>query len=76
MAFISGIQCRDLSGQVVVPRPGGELVDAHRHIPPKPFHVVRRSGRRHGYPAMHRGVSHIGSEIWAEVRETGLWGRW
>ena len=31
MALLGGIQRRDLPGQVVVPRPGGELVNAHRH---------------------------------------------
>jgi hypothetical protein len=31
MTLIGGIQGRDLPGQVVVPRPGAELVDAHRH---------------------------------------------
>ena len=31
MALLRGIQRRDLPGQVVVPRPGAELVDAHRH---------------------------------------------
>jgi hypothetical protein len=31
VAFFGGIQRRDLPGQVVVPRPGGELVNCHRH---------------------------------------------
>ena len=31
MALLGGIQRRDLPGQIVVPRPGAELVDAHRH---------------------------------------------
>jgi hypothetical protein len=33
MALLGGVQGGDLPGQVVVPRPGGELVDAHSHIP-------------------------------------------
>ena len=35
MALLGGIQRRDLPSQVVVPRPGAELVDAHRHNPLK-----------------------------------------
>jgi hypothetical protein len=31
VALLGGIQRRDLPGEVVVPRPGAELVDAHRH---------------------------------------------
>jgi hypothetical protein len=31
MALLGGIQRRDLPGQIVIPRPGAELVDAHRH---------------------------------------------
>ena len=33
MALLGGVQGGDLPGQVVIPRPGGELVDAHRHNP-------------------------------------------
>jgi hypothetical protein len=33
MALLGGIQGRDLPDQVVVPRPGAELVNAHRHNP-------------------------------------------
>jgi hypothetical protein len=35
MALRGGIQRRDLPGQVVVPRPGAELVNAHCHNPPR-----------------------------------------
>ena len=31
MTLFGGIQRRDLPGQIVVPRPGAELVDTHRH---------------------------------------------
>jgi hypothetical protein len=31
MTLLGGVQRRDLPGQIVIPRPGGELVDAHRH---------------------------------------------
>ncbi len=33
VALLGGIQRRDLPSQVVIPRPGAELVDAHRHNP-------------------------------------------
>jgi hypothetical protein len=33
MAFFGGIQRNDVPGQVVMPQPRGELVDAHRHVP-------------------------------------------
>jgi hypothetical protein len=36
VAFLGGIQGRDLPSQVVVPRPRGQLVDAHRHASQKP----------------------------------------
>ena len=35
MALPGGIQRRHLPGQIVIPPPGGELVDAHRHNPRK-----------------------------------------
>ena len=35
MALLGGVQRRDLPGQIVIPGPGGELVDAHRHTHPK-----------------------------------------
>jgi hypothetical protein len=35
MALLGGVQRRDLPGQIVIPRPGAELVNAHRHTPPK-----------------------------------------
>jgi hypothetical protein len=31
MALLGGVQCGDLPGQIVIPRSGGQLVDAHRH---------------------------------------------
>ena len=38
-----GIQRRHLPRQVVVPRPGGQLVDAHRHSPQRRQRRCRRS---------------------------------
>jgi hypothetical protein len=40
VTFLGRIQRRDLSGQIVVPRPSCELVDAHRHTHPKGVHTV------------------------------------
>jgi hypothetical protein len=31
MTLLGSVQCCDLPGQIVVPRPGAQLVDAHRH---------------------------------------------
>jgi hypothetical protein len=33
MTLFRGVQRRDLPGQIVIPRPGAELVDAHRPNP-------------------------------------------
>jgi hypothetical protein len=33
VALLGGVQRRYLPGQIVVPRPGAELVNAHRHNP-------------------------------------------
>jgi hypothetical protein len=47
-----------LPSQIVIPRPGGELVDVHRHNPLKPFHVVAAVRSAARKPEMQRGVSH------------------
>ena len=44
VTFLSGIQRRHLPGQIVIPRPGGELVHTHRHTHPKGVHAATRSG--------------------------------
>ena len=61
MTLLGGVQRRDLPGQIVIPRPGGELVDAHRHNPLKPFHVVAAVRSAAKKPEMQRGVWHSGS---------------
>ena len=43
VALRGGIQRCDLPGQIVVPRTGGELLNAHRHSPPKALTARRRS---------------------------------
>ena len=40
VTFLGRIQRRDLPGQIVIPRPGCELVQAHRHTHPKGVHAA------------------------------------
>ena len=40
MTFLGRIQRSDLPGQIVIPGPGGELVEAHRHTHPKGVHAA------------------------------------
>ena len=40
MTLLGRIQRRDLPGQIVIPRPGCELVEAHRHTHPKGVHAA------------------------------------
>jgi hypothetical protein len=79
MSLRGSVQRRDLPGQIVVPRAGAELVDAHRH------NHRRRIGSTSGQPAwgyvltMQRGVSQLHRQISKEVRKTGRdnrAGRW
>jgi hypothetical protein len=53
MTFLGRIQGCDLPGQVVIPSPCCELVDAHRHTHPKGVHAARRSGRPEPRPMVH-----------------------
>ena len=53
MTFLGCIQRRHLPGQVVIPRPGGELVHTHRHTHPKGYMPSGRSGRPELVPAVH-----------------------
>ena len=52
MALLGGIQCRDLPGQIVIPRPGAELVDAHRHSHPRQYRVNLAVSRMGYLPVM------------------------
>ena len=40
VTFLGRVQRSDLPGQVVIPGPGGELVEAHRHTHPKGVHAA------------------------------------
>jgi hypothetical protein len=72
MTFLGRVQGRHLPGQVVIPRPGSELVEAHGHNP-------RRGIGRHGghaargyVPAVHRVCGTSDSEIeWGYVGSLG-----
>src|SRR5688572_6522702 len=46
MALLGGVQRRNLPRQVVVPRPGAQLVNAHRHNHPKGNGSASRSAKR------------------------------
>ena len=45
MTFLGRVQGSDLSGQVVIPGPCCELVEAHRHTHPKGYMPPERSSR-------------------------------
>jgi hypothetical protein len=54
MTLLSGIQRRDLPGQIVVPRPGAELVNAHRHNHQRETGPISRSAKREPVPVMQK----------------------
>ena len=70
MALRGGIQRRDLPGQVVVPRPGAELVNAHRHNPPRRQRRCRRSHDPKPPGLVQKVYPTSNSEIEMEVRLT------
>ena len=61
MTLLGRIQGSDLPGQIVITRPGGELMQTHRHTPERPPHPPRRSHRPGGTSVSAPGVWHIGS---------------
>ena len=61
VALLGRIQRRHLPGQIVIPRPGGELVHTHRHTPLKAIPRARRS-RRPG------GTFRRWASMWQELR--------
>ena len=60
VTFLGRIQRSDLPGQIVIPRPGSELVDAHRHTHPKGVHAARTVRPTREFRRCI-GVWHIGS---------------
>jgi hypothetical protein len=64
MALRGGVQRRDLPGQIVVPRPGAELVNAHRHT------HRRRTRSTSGQPAggMYRRCKEVCQIADPEIR--------
>ena len=56
VALLGRIQRRHLPGQIVIPRPGGQLVHAHRHTYISEFRASRRS--------LGRGVLLVGVLYW------------
>ena len=61
VTLLGRVQRRHLPGQIVIPRPGGELVHTHRHNPRKAIPRAGRSRRPGGTSPRASGVSHIGS---------------
>jgi len=59
MTLLSGIQRRHPPRQIVVPRTGGELVDAHRHVPQRHQRRCQRSVATVRTASRARGVSHM-----------------
>ncbi len=75
MALLGGIQRRDLPGQIVVPRPGAELVNAHRHNHQRRTGSTPRSARPRVRTDDAVGVWHIGFEIgWGYVKQVEIVG--
>ena len=76
MALRGGIQRRDLPSQIVVPRPGAELVNAHRHNHPKAPTALPAVSAIPKLPGLVQKVCRTSDrEIEREVRVTGLRGR-
>ena len=61
MTFLGRVQRRDLPGQIVIPGPGCELVEAHRHTHPKGVHAARAVRPTRATSGGAPGVSHSGS---------------
>ena len=61
VTFLGRIQRRDLPGQIVIPGPGCELVEAHRHTHPKGVHAAGAVRPTRATSDGAWGVSHIGS---------------
>jgi hypothetical protein len=58
VTFLGRIQCRGLSGQIVITGSCRQLVEAHRHTQPKGYKPATRSGRPELNPAVHGCVAH------------------
>ena len=68
VAFLGRIQRRDLPGQIVVPRPRGQLVDAHRHASQKTASPRQRSPSDGRQTRNERGVLDMTLRELREVR--------
>jgi hypothetical protein len=64
MALLSGIQRRYLPGQVVIPRPGAELMDTHRHNPLKANPVNLAVSQVAELPSMQKVCGTSDLESW------------
>jgi hypothetical protein len=59
MTLLGGIQRRHLPSQIVVPRPGAELADTHRHTPLKANQVTPAVSQAGIQTGDAEGVSNI-----------------
>jgi len=71
VAYLGGIQSRDLPSQIVIPRPGTELVDAHRHNHRRRTGSTSRSAKPGYVPTMQRGVIGCALRVAALADENG-----
>ncbi len=59
VAAFGGVQGRYLTGQVVVPGPGGDAVEGHRHTLPKPIEEAIGTRQLRGIFGNAEGVCHM-----------------
>ena len=59
VAAFGGVHGRDLTGEVVVPGPGGDAVEGHRHTLPKPIEEAIGTRQLRGIFGNAEGVCHM-----------------
>src|SRR4029453_16808488 len=74
VTFLGRIQGRDLPGQIVIPGPGCELMDAHRHTHPKGVHAAGAVRPTRATSGGAWGVLDLRSSI-ASLADENLWCR-
>ncbi len=70
VTLLSRVQRRHLPGQIVIPRPGCELVHTHRHNPERRFRARGGHADPGVRPPRASGVSKLGRQKSAGVHET------
>jgi hypothetical protein len=71
VSLIGRVQGSDLPGQIVITRPGGQLVETHRHIHPKGVRAARAvrparatSGGASGVSDLRSSIASLADENW------------